>query len=92
MSGFEHRLARDIIDEQFGPVVLLVAELLIQRFPGHASLETITRHCTAKKRHVSGSAVVSFAAGSGSTWSLVLYPISQNEKQAFYEAPPDVSG
>ena len=42
----ETALARDIIEEQFGPMVLLVADLLIQRFPGHATLEVIMRHCT----------------------------------------------
>ena len=45
-DGAETALARDIIEEQFGPMVLLVADLLIQRFPGHATLEVIMRHCT----------------------------------------------
>ena len=41
----EHQLARDIINDHFGPEVLQVAELLIQRFPGYAALPTIAAHC-----------------------------------------------
>ena len=61
----EGQLARAIIEEQFGPVVLVVAELLIQRFPGHASLETITRHCSSKKHGKAGSSGFGGAGGSG---------------------------
>jgi hypothetical protein len=47
VSTMEHQLARDIITDQFGPVVLQVAELLIQRYPGFATLSTITSNSAA---------------------------------------------
>ena len=43
--ALEAQLARDIIKEQFGPVVLPVADLLVQRFPGFTSLSTLIAQC-----------------------------------------------
>ena len=39
------RLAAHIILRDFGPVVETVADLLISRFPGSASLKNIVGHC-----------------------------------------------
>ena len=43
--GEEARLARDIIDEHFGPIIAPVAELMIQRYPGYTSLSTLIDLC-----------------------------------------------
>jgi hypothetical protein len=43
-SADEARLARDIIQEDFGPVVTKIADLMIQRYPGHTSLAQLITH------------------------------------------------
>ena len=39
------RLAKHVVKEQFGPIILAVADLLISRYPSRTTLKNLNQHC-----------------------------------------------